>query len=339
MSGPDSTALLKVDGLVVRYVTRSGEVSAVEDVSFTLRRGETFGLVGESGCGKSSIALSILRLLPENAVVHAGEIRLHGENLLALSEDCMRRHRWQDIAMVFQHAMNAWNPLYTVGFQIKEVLDVHWAEPLSDQQARQRIAELLALVDLEPATMDRYPHELSGGMRQRAVIAMALSCNPQLLVADEPTTALDVIVADRVLAQLGRIQRDLGTAVIVISHDIALIAEVSDQIGVMYAGKLVEVGPTADVFGRPRHPYTWLLLSLVPTLQGPRRRLVALKGEPPDLLDPPSGCRFHPRCPLASARCRQSSPPLAPTSGSSGQLVACWHWPQIPPLGEQVPTR
>jgi peptide/nickel transport system ATP-binding protein len=329
-------ALLEVDGLTMRYATRSGPVSAVEDVSFSVGKGDALGLVGESGCGKTSIALAILRLLPANGVIHTGEVRLAGENLLALPEEAMRQRRWRDVAMVFQGAMNAWNPVYRISAQIKEALDVHWPQRLSDAQARERIAELFQLVDLDPALMDRYPHELSGGMRQRAVIAMALCCDPALIIADEPTTALDVIVQDRILTQLKRIQRELELSIIYISHDIALIAEVSDQIGVMYAGSLVEVGPTADVFARPRHPYTWLLLSSTPSITGPRRQLAPLRGEPPNLLDPPSGCRFHPRCPLATAECVTRTPPLRPIAGSTGQQVACWHWERVPAAGDQV---
>jgi peptide/nickel transport system ATP-binding protein len=329
-------ALLEVDGLTMRYATRSGPVSAVEDVSFSVGKGDALGLVGESGCGKTSIALAILRLLPANGVIHTGEVRLAGENLLALPEEAMRQRRWRDVAMVFQGAMNAWNPVYRISAQIKEALDVHWPQRLSDAQARERIAELFQLVDLDPALMDRYPHELSGGMRQRAVIAMALCCDPALIIADEPTTALDVIVQDRILTQLKRIQRELELSIIYISHDIALIAEVSDQIGVMYAGSLVEVGPTADVFARPRHPYTWLLLSSTPSITGPRRQLAPLRGEPPNLLDPPSGCRFHPRCPLATAECVTRTPPLRPIAGSTGQQVACWHWERVPAVGDQV---
>jgi peptide/nickel transport system ATP-binding protein len=336
---PSQGAVLEVDHLVMHYATRSGQVSAIEGVSFALHRGEALGLVGESGCGKTSIALAILRLLPDNGVISVGEVRLQGQNLLTLSEEQMRRHRWRDIAMVFQGAMNAWNPVYRIGAQIKEALDFHWPEQLGDQQARERIAELFTLVDLDPALMDRYPHELSGGMRQRALIAMALVCQPQILIADEPTTALDVIVQDRILKQLKRIQRDLQLCVIFISHDIAVTAEVSDQIGVMYAGKLVEFGPTTQVFGRPRHPYSWLLLSSTPTITGPRRKLAPLEGEPPNLLDPPTGCRFHPRCPLATAQCVESEPPLLPVIDDREQRVACWHWQHVPALGAPGLTR
>ena len=279
--------LLEVDGLTMHYKTKQGWVSAVDDVTFTLHRGQALGLVGESGCGKTSIAMSLLRLIAENGEFKQGEIRLNGEDLLRLSDSEMRKRRWNDISMVFQGAMNAWNPVYTVHDQIREAMDLHWPTHLTDAAVRERISGLFELVGLDPAMMDRYPHEFSGGMRQRAVIAMALSCNPQVIIADEPTTALDVIVQDQILKELKKIQRDLGMSIIYISHDIAVIAEVTDVMGVMYAGKLVEFGPTDVVFGSSRHPYAYLLLSSTPSITGPRRKLAPLEGEPPNLLDPP----------------------------------------------------
>jgi peptide/nickel transport system ATP-binding protein len=329
----EGEAMLEVDGLIMRYSTSRGDVSAVEDVSFVLNRGESIGLVGESGCGKTSIALSLLRLLPDNGRIVSGEVRLAGENLVALSEAQMRKRRWGDIAMVFQGAMNSWNPVYRVGDQIFEAMRYHSEGRLSRRVARYRIAELFEMVGLPSDIMDRYPHEYSGGMRQRAVIAMALSCDPRVIIADEPTTALDVIVQDRILKQLKQIQQDLHMSMIYISHDIAVIAEVSDHIGVMYAGKLVEFGPTAQVFEHPRHPYTWSLLTSTPSIRGPRRKLAPLKGEPPNLLDPPSGCRFHPRCPLATDRCVSHEPALERVMG--GQQAACWHWEKVPATGAQ----
>ncbi len=320
--------LLEVDHLVMNYVTERGDVSAVEDVSFTLHQGEALGLVGESGCGKTSIAMSLLRLQAENAVFKSGEIRLNGENLLALPEDEMRRHRWKDIAMVFQGAMNAWNPVYRVGDQIREALDLHFRPRLSDAEATERISRLFEMVGLNPAMANRYPHEFSGGMRQRAVIAMALSCDPSIIIADEPTTALDVIVQDQILQELKKIQRELGMAIIYISHDIAVIAEVTDTIGIMYAGKLVELGPTVEVFARPKHPYAFLLLSSTPSVTGPRRKLAPLEGEPPNLLNPPTGCRFHPRCPFATERCSIEEPPMETIA--DGHRVACWNWREVP---------
>lgn len=320
--------LVEVKNLTMDYVVKGGRVSAVHDVSFTLRRGGSLGLVGESGCGKTSAALTLLRLQADNAEITHGEVRLGGLNLLGLSEEEMRKHRWNDVAMVFQGAMNAWNPVYRIGDQIREALDLHWPVKLSRQQARDRITELFALVGLPPEDMDRYPHEFSGGMRQRATIAMALSCNPQLIIADEPTTALDVIVQDQILKELKTIQAELGMSIIYISHDIAVIAQVTEETGVMYAGKLVEYGGTPEVFATPRHPYAWLLLSSTPSITGPRRKLAPLVGEPPDLMHPPSGCRFHPRCPFATAQCAEAEPPLEDLGGA--HRVACWNHEQVP---------
>ena len=322
--------LLEVDRLVMRYKIKAGEVSAVEDVSFTVHQGEAVGLVGESGCGKTSVALSLLRLLPSNAEYVSGEIRLNGEDLLFLSNEEMRQRRWKEISMVFQGAMNSWNPVYRVGDQIRETLDTHYRGVMDYAAQRTHMEKLFSAVGLPPSMLDRYPHEYSGGMRQRAVIAMALACSPQLIIADEPTTALDVIVQDQILKELKRIQQDLGMSIIYISHDIAVIAEVTDSLGVMYAGKLVEYGPTASVFARPRHPYAYLLLRSTPSISGPRRQLAPLEGEPPDLLDPPTGCRFHPRCPFATEQCVRDEPPLEDIGG--GHRVACWHHEQVPEL-------
>ncbi len=322
--------LLEVDRLVMHYRIKAGEISAVEDVSFTVHQGEAVGLVGESGCGKTSIALSLLRLLPSNAEYVSGEIRLNGEDLLWLSSEEMRRRRWKDIAMVFQGAMNSWNPVYRVGDQIRETLDTHYRGLMNYAEQREHMEKLFTAVGLPPAMLDRYPHEFSGGMRQRAVIAMALACSPELIIADEPTTALDVIVQDQILKELKRIQAELGMSIIYISHDIAVIAEVTDTLGVMYAGKLVEYGPTSAVFARPRHPYTYLLLRSTPSITGPRLQLAPLEGEPPDLLRPPSGCRFHTRCPFMTQICIDEHPPLADIGG--GHKVACWHHDQVPEL-------
>ncbi len=321
-------AVLEVDHLVMHYQTEAGMVSAVDDVSFTLGRGDSLGIVGESGCGKTSVALSLMRLLPENAVVQDGRILLDGEDLLELSAEAMRRRRWKDIAMVFQGAMNSWNPVYRVGDQIREAIDLHWDPVPTTAAAKERIAELFELVGIAPEMVDRYPHEFSGGMKQRAVIAMALSCDPRIIIADEPTTALDVIVQDQVLNELRKIQRQFGMSIIYISHDVAVIAEITDHIAVMYAGKLVEYGPTAEVFARPRHPYTWLILSSTPSITGPRRALAPLEGEPPDLLAPPPGCRFHPRCPFVTDRCRVEEPPMEGIG--DGHRLACWNHEQTP---------
>ncbi|OGO36091.1 MAG: dipeptide/oligopeptide/nickel ABC transporter ATP-binding protein [Chloroflexi bacterium RBG_16_56_8] len=306
----------------MHYGTRKGEVSAVDNVSFDLQEGEALGLVGESGCGKTSIAMSLLRLLPENGRILTGNILLDGRDLVSLSEEQMRHYRWKRIAMVFQAAMNSLDPVYRVGDQIIEALNTH-IETMTNAQARDRVAQLFQTVGLDPALMDRYPHEYSGGMRQRAVIAMALSCNPDVIIADEPTTALDVIVQDKLLREMRTIQEQLGMSMIYISHDIAVIAEVSNRMGVMYAGRLVEMADTTEIFEHPLHPYTHALMSAFPSTTGPKRALTTLPGEPPDLLHPPPGCRFHPRCPRATDICKQQVPPFKDYGGLHN--AACWH--------------
>ena len=329
-AGDPGSPLLEVDNLSMHYRTAGGWVSAVDNVSFELRRGEALGLVGESGCGKTSVAMSLLRLTAENGEFRGGEIRLDGVDLIRLTEDEMRARRWSDIAMVFQGAMNAWNPVYTVYDQIREAMVAHFEAGVAEEQIRARVEELFELVGLSSAALDRYPHEFSGGMRQRAVIAMALSCDPKIIIADEPTTALDVIVQDQILKELKKVQSALGMSIIYISHDIAVIAEVTETMGVMYAGRLVEFGPTGGVFARPRHPYTYLLLRSTPSVTGPRRPLAPLEGEPPDLIDPPTGCRFHPRCPFSTQRCEEQEPVLEPIGGDRGHRVACWNWSEVP---------
>ncbi|QBI21753.1 ABC transporter ATP-binding protein [Egibacter rhizosphaerae] len=324
--------LLEVDGLTVRYETLHGDVQAINELSFSISPGESLGLVGESGCGKSSVALALLRLLPKNARIDAGSIRLEGKDLLSVSDREMRGHRWNDISMVFQGAMNSWNPVYTVFSQIEEALRVHWPAT-TRSEARGRVAELFEMVGLPPDMMDRYPHEYSGGMRQRAIIAMALSCDPKLIIADEPTTALDVIVQDRILGQLKRIQSELDLSIMYISHDIAVIAEVADRLGVMYAGKMAELGDTDAVFRHPRHPYSWSLLTSTPSIRGPLRTLSPLEGEPPDLREPLVGCPFEPRCALSTEQCATHMPPLEQVTAH--QSAACWHSDQVPDPAEK----
>ena len=313
--------LLEVDGLSLSYLTRHGEIQAVREVSFELARGRALGLVGESGCGKTSVARCLMRLLPDNARLSAGRVLLDGQDILLMSEEEMRLQRWRRISIVFQAAMNVLDPVYRVGQQIVEAIEAHSVES-TDSGARERVARLFRMVGLDPQLMERYPHEFSGGMRQRAVIAMALSCDPDLIIADEPTTALDVIVQDRILRELKDIQRELGMSVIYISHDIAVVAEVTDLVGVMYAGRLVEMGETADVFHTPTHPYTAALMSSFPSVSGERRPLASLPGEPPNLSDPPPGCPFHPRCAYATEVCRIEYPPQV---NAGGHWAACWH--------------
>jgi len=314
--------ILQAEDLTMHYTTRAGEVSAVDNITFSVGKGESLGLVGESGCGKTSVAITILRLLPENAEIMGGRVLLDGTDLTNLSAEQMRKVRWRRISMIFQAAMNALNPVYKVGDQIIEALETHLAY-MSIQESRERVEELFSLVGLDPQLMDQYPHEYSGGMRQRAVIAMALSCHPDLIIADEPTTALDVIVQDNLLREMMALQDRLGMSMIYISHDIAVIAEVSERIGVMYAGRLAELADSAEIFHHPIHPYTFGLMSAFPSIVGPKRELAMLPGEPPDLIDPPPGCRFHPRCPYSTEICIEQVPEFKDHGG--GHLAACWH--------------
>ena len=318
----NNTPVLEVADLTMHYMTRAGAVAAVDGVSFSVERGQAFGLVGESGCGKSSIAISLLKLLPDNARILGGEIRLDGTDIVPLPEDEMRAYRWDRISMVFQAAMNALDPVYRVGDQIIEALEAHARSAASE--SLQRVRDLYDLVHLNHRFIRRYPHEYSGGMKQRAVIAMALACEPDIVIADEPTTALDVIVQDRILREMQSIRDELNMSMIYISHDMAVIAEVSDVVGVMYAGKIVEYGSASEVFKSPIHPYTRALMSAFPSVTGEKHDLVTLPGEPPNLLDPPSGCSFHPRCPYATDECRTQEPPVVRLGK---HWATCWNPP------------
>jgi len=314
--------VLEVNNLTMHYQTRRGPVYAVDGVSLSLERGGSLGLVGESGCGKTSVAISLLKILPENAEILEGEIRINGTDLVPLSEDEVRVYRWRDISMVFQAAMNSLNPVYTVEDQIIEAMQQHMPH-LSEKEMSDRVDQLYELVGLDPKIKTEYPHQYSGGMRQRAVIAMALSCNPDVIVADEPTTALDVIVQDQLLKKIKEVQEQLDMAMIYISHDIAVIAEVAERVAVMYAGKMVEQASVEDIFHRPLHPYTMGLMSSFPSIVGEKTELVTIPGEPPDLLNPPPACRFHPRCPFATEICRTEEPEFK--EHAPEHWVACWH--------------
>ena len=316
-----ASPILQVKDLTMHYQTRQGTVKAVDGISFELARGEVLGLVGESGCGKTSIAVTLMKLLPDNALIVKGQVLLDGQDLMTMDDTTLRTYRWRRISMIFQAAMNSLDPVHRVGDQIIEAIEAH--DMITTMtEARATVDRLFRLVGLDPGLTDRYPHEFSGGMRQRAVIAMALACQPDVIVADEPTTALDVIVQDRILRQIKEIQTDLNMSMIYITHDIAVVAEITGRIGVMYAGKLVELGSTADVFERPTHPYTKALLSVFPSIRGEKRPLATLGGEPPNLIDPPTGCRFHPRCPYATAICQQEEPPVVVRDG---HWAACWN--------------
>ncbi|ACV12017.1 oligopeptide/dipeptide ABC transporter, ATPase subunit [Halorhabdus utahensis DSM 12940] len=340
--------LLEFNDLSVRYSTDDGAVHAVEDVNFTVEPGETFGLVGESGCGKTTLGKSILQLLDRNGYVESGEIWLDwvlpkwtdegGEptneaiaddsipvrqdgkmNLAALDETEIRQVRWNTISLIPQSAMNALNPVYKVGDQITEAIQLHEPET-TDEEARERAMQLLESVGVEPERADDYAHEFSGGMRQRAIIAMAMACDPDLVIADEPTTALDVIIQDRVLDAIRDMQEEFDAAMLIISHDISVMAETCDRIGVMYGGRLMESGTTHDIFENAANPYTLGLENSFPTITAENEQLLSIPGTPPQLVDPPDECRFIDRCPFAVDACEKSHPPMFDVESQQGEL-------------------
>jgi oligopeptide/dipeptide ABC transporter ATP-binding protein len=318
--------LLHVEGLGIHYVSARGArvVRAVEEVSFALAAGETLGIVGESGSGKTTLALSLVRLLPAAARVVAGAIRFEGEDLLAKTDADMRRIRGKRIAMILQDPMASLNPLFTVGDQVSEPLRVH--EGARRRAAWARARDLLRAVRI-PAPEVRvgeYPHQMSGGMRQRIVGAIAISCEPRLLIADEPTTSLDVTIQAQYLQLLRDLQREYGLALIFITHNLGIVAKMCDRVAVMYAGRIVETGPVKQIFDDAAHPYTKALLDSIPRMGDGRERLTAIDGQPPDLAALPPGCAFHPRCPKATDRCRTAAPPAL--SLAPGQAVRCWLW-------------
>ncbi len=345
--------LLEVKNLNVDYLASNGTVHAVTDVNFTLRRGEILGLAGESGSGKSTLAYAITRLLRPPAEITNGEIlyypqaarnqddirvshppkHFHREkgrtredgaiDLLQLSRARLRAIRWNDLAIVFQSAMNALNPVLSVGTQIMDVLRTHRPE-MGAGARKLRALELLQLVGISPDRLRSYPHELSGGMRQRAIIAIALALSPEILIMDEPTTALDVVVQRDILSEIMRLREQLGFAVIFITHDLSMLLELTDYVAIMYAGRIVEKAARQDLYQHPRHPYSYGLLHSFPTLHGPRQKMVGIPGSPPDLRDVSAGCAFHPRCPSAFTSCSQILPLLQPAVSSvPGQTVAC----------------
>ena len=316
----DELPLLTVRNLSVEYRTRRGVIKAVDDVSFEIYPNEVFGLAGESGCGKSTIALAVTRIHKPPAYITGGEIRFKGIDILAMSDEELRAFRWEHLSIVFQSAMNALNPVLTIGTQITDAIQAHL--PMTKKEARQRGIELLNTVGIEPRRIDSYPHQLSGGMRQRAVIAIALALNPQLIIMDEPTTALDVVVQKQIIEEIHDLRERFGFSIMFITHDLSLLVEFSDRIGIMYAGELVEVGPSRDIFNRPQHPYTERLMNSFPTISGPRTVLKGIPGSPPDLAAPPTGCRFHPRCEVALAGvCTEIRPVLQATGPR--HLAAC----------------
>jgi oligopeptide/dipeptide ABC transporter ATP-binding protein len=299
-------SLLEVRDLVVEFSTSNGPVRAVDGLSFEVDAGEAVGLVGESGCGKTTTALALCRLLPENGRVVSGQVLFDGEDLTALDEEAFRHRRWTDLSIVFQGAMNALNPVRRVGDQVMEPIV---AQPtMTRATAWSRVGELFEMVGISPERRREYPHQFSGGMRQRVMIAMALADRPRLVIGDEPTTALDVMVQAQILELLERLRRELGLAMILITHDLAVVAETCDRAVVMYAGQLAETGSVRDLHDRPLHPYTRRLLRSVPDVHGERRLPDGIPGQPPSLSDPPPGCRFHPRCDHAMAVCTTARP-------------------------------
>ena len=315
--------LLEVKNLATYFFTPEGVVKAVDDISYDIEEGEILGLVGESGCGKSVSALSLMRLIQNPGKNVAGEVIFEGKNLLTLGDSEMRKIRGKDMSMIFQEPMTSLNPVLTIGRQLTEALQLHLG--LGRKGASERAGELLNMVGIpEGHTRLRdYPHQFSGGMRQRVMIAMALSCNPKLLIADEPTTALDVTIQAQILELVQRLGKELGTSVLIITHNLGVVARYANRVNVMYAGKIIERGTAREIYGNPRHPYTIGLLASVPRLDEPKKeKLQPIEGMPPDLIELPQGCSFRPRCKYAIDRCATEIPPLVEVS--EGHTSACW---------------
>jgi len=314
-------AILEAQNLTTNYRTMRGWVRAAEGVNFHVEKGEALGLAGESGCGKTTVAMSILKILPQGGTIRGGKIIFDGTDLVPLPENAMRKIRWKGIAIVFQGAMNAMNPVIKVGEQIVEAIRTHEPE-VGNKEAWERSRKLFELVGIDAERVDNYPHEFSGGMRQRALIAMALAANPKFLIGDEPGTALDVIVQAQTLKLMRDLRERLGLSMLVISHDLSILAETCEKIAIMYAGRIVEYGDAESVFKEPLHPDTQGLLKAFPSIKGERTRLTSIPGQPPDLLRPPPACRFNPRCPYVMDVCKKIDPPLE-ESGRGDHLVAC----------------
>ncbi len=306
--------LLEVADLSVDYLTDTGDVRAVDRVSFTVEPGEFVGIVGESGCGKSTLLFGVGQLLSPPGEVAGGKVIFRGRDMVRLSPDELRNMRWREYSIVMQSAMNALNPMKSIGAQFKDTLQAHGS--LSAEEIRQRSAEVLSLVGIDAVHLDSYPHQLSGGMRQRAMIAMALLFTPQLVMMDEPTSALDVVAQRSLMSKIKDLQRSLGFAVIFVTHDMSVVSRYSDRVMVMYAGQIAEAAQTEAIFERPLHPYTRGLMSAFPSVRGPRRDLLGIPGSPPDLARPPTGCRFHPRCPEVMPACVSQEPKLYPVGGA-----------------------
>jgi peptide/nickel transport system ATP-binding protein len=318
-------ALLDVEDLRMYYRTSEGWVRAVDGLNFKIDRGRALGIVGESGCGKTSIAITLMRILPRNAKIFGGKMTFDGKDLVHMDEDTLRKDvRWKGMSLIFQGAMNALNPVIKIEDQIVEAIRIH--EPkVTKAEAKERIGKLFELVGIDPSRASNYPHEFSGGMKQRACIAMALACNPKMLISDEPSTALDVIIAAQILRLLRELKEKLNLAMIVISHDLSIVTETCDDAAIVYAGSVVEYGEINAIFKEPLHPYTQGLLSAFPSIKAQKTRLISIPGSPPDLTNPPRGCRFNPRCKYAMDICRKTRPAL--TEISKGHLAACYLYP------------
>jgi len=315
--------LLEVKGLRTQFFTQDGVVHAVNGISYDLEEGETLGIVGESGCGKSVSVLSIMRLIPQPpGKIVGGDVWFDGRNIMEMQEDEVRQVRGNRIAMIFQDPMTSLNPVLTIGTQVGEALQLHMG--MDRAQARRRTIELLDMVNIPEAEdrVDDYPHQFSGGMRQRVMIAMALSCNPQLLIADEPTTALDVTIQAQIIDLVKKLKDDIGMAVVWITHDLGVVAGLAERVLVMYAGYIVEEAAVKELYGDPRHPYTLGLLASIPRLDERKEKLTPIEGLPPDLIDPPPSCPFAPRCRFRIDRCLEENPALAPVG--PGHRIACW---------------
>jgi len=299
--------LLTVQDLKMYYSTLKGDVKAVDGIDIEIEKGEALGLVGESGCGKTTFALSILRLLPWNGRIEGGKIIFNDEDLVSMEEEKFNKeYRWKRLSYVFQGAMNALNPVFKVGDQIAEAILLH--EDVEKEEAMDRARELFSIVGVDPERVNSYPHELSGGMKQRAMIAMALACNPEFIIADEPTTALDVIVQAQTLQVINDLRQKLGLTMMLITHDLSVVAQTCSTCAIMYAGKIMEYADIDTVFSNPSHPYTQALIKAFPSIKESRRELQSIAGAPPNLLNPPGGCRFHPRCPYAMDICKEEEP-------------------------------
>lgn len=309
--------LLSVKNLNVEYMAERGVVHAVSDVSFDIHKGEFFGLAGESGCGKSTTAFAIMQLLKSSAQITGGEIDFNGKNLISFNSGQMRSFRWSKSSMVLQSAMNNLNPVITIGSQMRDSIQAH--ENVSKEEATERAVRLLSLVNIDADRINSYPHELSGGMKQRVVIAMALSLHPELVIFDEPTTALDVVVQYNIIKRIMQLKEEMGFSVLFITHDLPLMLEICDRIGIMYAGHIVEIGPVRELLNAPQHPYTRGLINAFPSLIGPRKELKGIPGSVPDLITPPEGCLFYDRCFASQPDCRNSTPSLTET----GPLHKC----------------